>query len=172
VYTAIEKPEDSVAQQFWVDGIAIISTAATGENYLWMYHTIHTPNIMEIQIDLWTQMDVQDYISPPPEIPLVITAIINAAGGKAPYVPVIETPPETNEESTEPDEPSSEVVEEPTGTNRVQEPELAPDENKEPEEAPEEEPEILENPPSGRRLQDEPEEQEKIYSSWQLEYKV
>ena len=66
VYKAILKPEDSDAEQFWVDGIARISTSDTGENYLWMYHTIHTPNQQEIQIDLWAQMDVRDYIPPPP----------------------------------------------------------------------------------------------------------
>lgn len=69
-------------------------------------------------------MDVRDYIPPPPEIPLVITAIIDAAGGKAPEEPDTVAPSVTNENTTAGDEPSSEVVEEPTGTNRAQEPEL------------------------------------------------
>ena len=68
----------------------------------------------------------------------------------------------TNEDTTPVDEPSSEVVDEPTGTNRAQEPELDTEQDEEPEEAPE----TVEVPPSGRRLQDDPEEQEPIYSSW------
>ena len=71
-------------------------------------------------------------------------------------------PAVTNESTTAGGEPSNEVVEEPTGTNRAQEPELDTEQDEEPEDAPE----TVEVSPSGRRLQDAPEEQEPIYSSW------
>ena len=75
------KPEDDSDPQYWVDGIAYITTSSDGEHNFWMEHTVHTPPISAIQIVLWAQLDPTEYVAPDDPVPLVIQAVVSSAGG-------------------------------------------------------------------------------------------
>ena len=85
-----------------------------------MEHTIHTPPVPDIQIDIWAQLNPTDYVEPPDPIPMVLENVIQAAGGRKEPTTDAENTEEDGQTNTEDDcETTNTCSENDIGTNLV-----------------------------------------------------
>ena len=62
IYNAIEMPDKNLSKsvtkglfkgRFWVDGVTSIATDSDGEQYLWIYSTVHSPQLPKRSLLSW-----------------------------------------------------------------------------------------------------------------------